>query len=234
MRAVEQSETAPVLGCQLTVTSCFISNLDGPSLIFLVSYFNHFMSKKRYIMELPQYTLKPNPNRLVAPWILKLIGLSALFYGGIYFNVKYALKTEMPAYINLFVFAFLIALVVIQVILYHVRFGKFSYKFYTNRVEFEGKKTETFMFSDFTSADVKQGAFDRMFSTGWIMLSKSFSVGPISNVSQMKSYIEQLVQYYRYSQERYRLQQQQASMQPQMTQQAAQAYQGAAGSGVAR
>lgn len=167
-------------------------------------------------MELPQYTLKPSVNRMVAPWILKLLGLAVLFYFGIYFNVKFAMKMDIPSYINILIFVFLIVLVVTQVILYNIRFGKYNYKFYTNRVEFEGKKPATFLFSGFQQAEVKQGIFDKAFGTGIIKLSKSFSIGPISNVRQIESYLEQLVKYYRYTQERFRAQQQQASMQQEM------------------
>lgn len=169
-------------------------------------------------MELPQYTLRPNTNRMVVPWIFKLLGLSALFYFGVFFNAKYALRTSVPSYINLLIFLFLIILIATQTVLYHVKFGKYQYLFYTNRVDFEGKKTKTFMFDDFTEAKLKQGIFDKMFGTGSITLSKDFSIGPISNVAQMKSYLEQLVQYHRTSEERYRMQQQQIQMQREMAQ----------------
>ncbi|MFC1742205.1 hypothetical protein ACFL3V_06740 [Nanoarchaeota archaeon] len=169
-------------------------------------------------MELPQYTLRPNTNRMVAPWILKLIGLSMLFYGGIFFNVKYAMGSEIPAVISVFIFFFLIVLVVTQLFIYRVKYGKYSYKFYTNRIDFEGKKTETFIFSNFQQAELKQGLFDKMFNTGSIRLSKEFSIHSISNLTQMKSYLEQLVKYYNYSQDRYKAQQQQISMQKEMQQ----------------
>lgn len=164
-------------------------------------------------MELPQYTLKPSTNRMVVPWIFKLLGLSILFYAGIYFNVKYALKTEIPSYVNILIFVFLIVLIGAQAFIYHIKFGKYKYNFYTNRIEYAGKKPKTFLFSDFQSADLKQGMFDKMFNTGSIRLSKTFDIGPISNVTRIKSYLEQLVQYYRASQQRFRQSEQQASMQ---------------------
>ena len=169
-------------------------------------------------MDLPQYTLRPNTNRMVVPWIFKLLGLSIIFYGGIYFNIKYALKMEIPPIINLLIFLFLILLIVTQIILYRIRFGKQKYEFFTDRIDFEAKTTKTFMFNDFTTAELKQGVFDKMFNTGSIQLSKKFSVGPVSNVQQVKNYLEQLIQYYRNTQERYRAQQQQADMQRQMAQ----------------
>lgn len=180
--------------------------------------FHKIFSKKRFTMELPQYTLKPNVNCMVVPWIFKLLGLSALFYAGIYFNVKYALKTAIPPLVNMLIFAFLIVLIVTQVILYHVRFGKYKYLFFTNRIEYDAKKPVTFMFSDFQQAELKQGLFDRMFGTGELKLSKKFIIGPISNVAQIKNYLEQLVNYYQSTQQRYKAQEQQASMQQQMAQ----------------
>ena len=170
-------------------------------------------------MELPQYTLRPNTNRMVVPWILKLLALAILFYGGIYFNVRYALGSQIPPIINLFIFAFLMVLIATQVIIYHIKFGKFKYSFYANRIEFEGKKVETFMFSDFRAAELKQNVFDRMFDTGSLKLSKSFSVGPVSGITQVKNYLEQLVRYYAAMQDRYKAQQQQATMQREMAQQ---------------
>jgi hypothetical protein len=149
---------------------------------------------------------------MVIPWILKLLGLSVLFYAGIYFNVKYALKTEIPSYVNLLIFVFLIVLIGAQAFIYHIKFGKYKFMFFTNRIEFAGKKPKTFLFSDFQSAELKQGLFDKMFNTGSIRLSKTFDIGPISNVSQIKSYLEQLVQYYRASQQKFRQAEQQVSM----------------------
>jgi hypothetical protein len=174
-------------------------------------------------MELPQYTLRPNTNRMLVPWIFKLLGLAILFYGGIYFNAKVALSTDIPAYINLLIFAFLIVLIGTQAILYHVKFGKYQYLFYTNRVEFDGKKQSNFMFGDFQDVKLNQNVFDKMFDTGSIVLSKAFSIGPISNVAQIKSYLEQLVTYYRQGEERYKVQQQQMAMQREMAQQQPQA-----------
>ncbi|MBW2972607.1 hypothetical protein KY359_06225, partial [Candidatus Woesearchaeota archaeon] len=186
--------------------------------------------KKEVIMEVPQYTLRPNTNAMVAPRILMLIGLAALFYVGIYINAKLAVGVSIPPVINLVIFACLIVMVAVQVILYRVKFSKYKYMFYTNRIEFEGKKPLTFLFNDFQEAAVKQGLFDRMFGTGEIKLSKSFVMGPVGNVAQVKTYLEQLVQYHRAMEQRYRMQSQQATMQKEVSQQAQQA-QPAAGTG---
>ena len=70
---------------------------------------------------------------------------------------------------------------------------------------------------DFQAADLKQGIFDKMLNTGTIKLSKEFSIGPISNANQIKTYLEQLVQYFHASEEKYRIQQQQAAMQRDMS-----------------
>ncbi len=176
-------------------------------------------------MEVPQYTLRPDTNAMVAPWILKLLLLAAVFYVGIYINVKLLWDRSIPAAINIFIFVFLAVLVATQVVLYRVRFGKYKYKFFTNRIEFEGKKSQTFLFNDFSEAKLKQGLFDKMFNTGDIILSKSFSIDHVPNVVQIKNYLEQLVNYYRAMQQRYRLQQQrmQAGVSAQQPGQAGQA-----------
>jgi hypothetical protein len=166
-------------------------------------------------MEIPQYTLKPNTNRMVIPWIFKLLCLSALFYGGIYFNARYALKTEIPAYINVLIFVVLLILIVTQLILYNVRFGKYRYMFYTNRVEYEAKKTSTFLFDEYSASTLRQ----KMLNTGSIQITKTFSIGPISNAAQIKTYLDQLVQYHKAAQERFRIQQQQAAMQQELSRQ---------------
>ncbi|MBI4738783.1 hypothetical protein HY772_04420 [Candidatus Woesearchaeota archaeon] len=167
-------------------------------------------------MELPQYALRPNTNRLVVPWIFKLLGLSAIFYAGIYINVKLLFHAGIPAAINVLIFACLLVLIVIQLIMYNVRFGKYQYLFYTNRVEFQGKKTDIFMFNEFTEVDLKQNLFDKMFNTGSLKLSKEFEIGPISSVTQIKSYFERLVQYYQATQQQYRIGQQQTAAVQQM------------------
>jgi hypothetical protein len=162
-------------------------------------------------MEVPQYTLRPNTSRMVMPWIFKLLGLAVLFYGGIYFNVKYALKMSIPPLINVVIMVFIIILVVTQLILYKVKYGHYKYEFYTNRVDFEGKDHKTFLYGNFEQATLKQNIFDKVFNTGLIKLDKKFVIGPISNVTQIKNYLEQLVRYYQYTQQRSRMLQQQAA-----------------------
>ncbi len=173
-------------------------------------------------MELPQYTLKPHINSMLAPWIMKLLGLSILFYGGIFAVVKVGMLSgidSIPPTINLFIVAVLITAVASQVVIYHVKFGKYRYLFFTDRIEYQAKKTITFRFLDFQEATLKQGAFNKMFNTGTLVLSKDFKVGPIPDAKQMKGYLEQLVKYYRYSRGKARVV---AAAQPAQAQQPAQ------------
>lgn len=155
------------------------------------------------MVELPQYTLKPHINSMLAPWILKLLGLSIVLYAGVFLNIRLGMISgvdRIPPAINLFIFALLIVLVVSQVVIYHVKFANYKYLFFTDRIEFKGKKSVTFRLFDFTEAQLKQGVFDKMFNTGTLIISKDFRIGPIPNASQVKGYLEQLVKYYRYSQ----------------------------------
>lgn len=162
-------------------------------------------------MEVPQYTLRPNINRMVAPWIFRLLGLAILFYGGVYLNAKFALKMQIPIYINALIAVFLLVLIIAQIIIYKVKFGKYKYEFYTNRVDHEGKDSKTFLYGNFQEMTLKQNILDKMFNTGSIRLSKEFSIGPVANVTQIKSYLEQLIKYYQYSQQQNRMMQQQAA-----------------------
>ena len=152
-------------------------------------------------MELPQYTLHLTIKRMLFPRILLLVVLAPIFYFGIWLNSR-LLGIEIPGFIAVFLILFLIILVIAQAILHYIAFQKFQYSFYTNRIEFEGKKPRTFLFSDFEQATLKQNILDKIFNTGSIQLSKTFSIGPISNLTQVKTYVEQLVRYYRYQQQR--------------------------------
>ncbi|MBW2966965.1 hypothetical protein KY362_00615 [Candidatus Woesearchaeota archaeon] len=163
-------------------------------------------------MELPQYMLKPNINRMVVPSAFQLFGLALLFYAGVYF-LTMSMGLNVPGYINLFIIAFLVVLIVAQLFLYHMKFGKYKYEFYTNRIEFSGKKPATFMFTDFQQAELKQNLFDKMFNTGSIKLGKDFKIGPITNPERVKSYTEKLVNYYQSIQRGLKIQQQRAEMQ---------------------
>ncbi len=162
-------------------------------------------------MELPQYTLHHTIKRMVIPRVIMLLILAPVFYAGVWLNAK-LLSMQVPGIVSVLIIIVLLVLVGLQSLLDYVRFQKFRYLFYTNRIEYEGKKPQTFLFADFTEAKLKQNFLDKMFNTGSIVLSKTFSIGPISNVTQIKTYLEQLVQYYKFTQERYRVQQAQQKM----------------------
>ena len=162
-------------------------------------------------MELPQYTLHHTIKRMVVPRLILLIIMTPAFYFGIWVNAK-LLGIAIPPVISVFIFLILVVMVSVQSILNYVRFQKFRYLFYTNRIDYEGKKPQTFLYTNFTEAKLKQNMFDKMFNTGSVQLDKTFSIGPISNVTQIKAYLEQLVQYYKFTQQRFRIQQQQQQM----------------------
>ena len=148
---------------------------------------------------------------MVVPRLILLIIMTPAFYFGIWVNAK-LLGIAIPPVISVFIFLILVVMVSVQSILNYVRFQKFRYLFYTNRIDYEGKKPQTFLYTNFTEAKLKQNMFDKMFNTGSVQLDKTFSIGPISNVTQIKAYLEQLVQYYKFTQQRFRIQQQQQQM----------------------
>jgi len=137
---------------------------------------------------------------------LCLLLLSAFFYVGVFFNAKIIFNITIPLAINLLISLTLLVLIVIQIILYNVRFGKYKFLFYTNRIEFEAKKTHTFYFNDYKDLKVKQNIFDKMFNTGTLILTKKFRIGPVKNSIQMKDYLLRLIKYYQYQQQRYKIQ----------------------------
>lgn len=162
-------------------------------------------------MELPQYTLHHTIKRMVIPRLAMLLVLAPAFYLGIWINAR-LLNIDIPGIVAVLIIIVLIVMVAVQSILNYISFQKFKYLFYTNRVEYEGSKPQTFLYTEFSEAKLKQNLFDKMFNTGSIELSKSFAIGPISNVTQIKTYLEQLVQYYRFTQQRYKIQQAEQNM----------------------
>ncbi|HII71733.1 TPA: hypothetical protein HA265_03180 [Candidatus Woesearchaeota archaeon] len=171
-------------------------------------------------MELPQYTLHPTIKRMVLPRAIGLLAMAPVFYLGIYINAK-LLNIQIPVIVTVLIVAVLLVMISVQGILYYVQFQKYKYMFFTNRVDYEGKKPATFLYANFTEAKLKQNLFDKIFNTGSIILNKEFSLGPISNVTQIKTYLEQLVQYYNFSQQRFRMQQAQQKMRDESAQMAA-------------
>lgn len=151
-------------------------------------------------MDIPQYKLKPNITRMILPQIIKLVALAALFYLGLWFNLKFGFNMEIPAAINVLVAVVLLVLVVLQLVIYHIKYAKFEYLFYPNRIEFHGNKIQTFLFRDFQGIDIKRNVFDTIAGTGTILVQPKFRVGPVSNAKQVIDYMQKLIQYFQYAQ----------------------------------
>jgi hypothetical protein len=145
-------------------------------------------------MEFPQYQATPDTTRLIFPHVFKLLFLSAAFYGGIWF-LTWTLRYSIPNIVNILIAAFLLILIVMQVLIYNSRFSKFKYVFYGTRVEAHTDNDETFYFNSFQNAIVKRNIFDAFFGTGTVLLYPNFRIGPVANPVQMKDYLVQLVQF---------------------------------------
>ena len=187
---LERSERLSHYLCIRKILIFRTENITKKKLFFTIT------KKRGKQMELPQYKVKPNTIRMVIPWIFKLLALCALFYVGIFINVKLLLKSTIPTLVNVFIVIFLLVLVIVQIVLYHLKFGKFKYVFFTNRIDYESNKPETFLFTDYKESHLKQNSLDQMFGTGTIVINNTFNLGPISNAKQVFNYLQQLIKYF--------------------------------------
>lgn len=155
-------------------------------------------------MELPQYSTKPSIKRLLIPQFLRLIVLCALFYFGVWINLK-LLKMEVPLWFDILVIAFLLVLAIVQVLITRKKAENWRYEFYSNRIEYFGDRLSSVVYSDIPSIAVKRNIFDLLANTATLVLGK-FRMRHLSNYEEISKYINSLVEAYR--QEQYQ------SMQP--------------------
>ncbi|MBU0461281.1 MAG: hypothetical protein KJ574_01705 [Nanoarchaeota archaeon] len=159
-------------------------------------------------MEVPQYSIKPNVNRLVALKIIQLIILAVLFYIALWLNLQLGFNLEIPFMVNILVIVVLVVAVVIELIKFHVVYAQYNYLFYTNRVIFQKKdKLYTFYFKDFEKSELKSNLLDKIMGTGTIVLSKKFKIGPINKPSKVYEYLLKLIDYDKKTRSSYEAQQ---------------------------
>ncbi len=155
-------------------------------------------------MELPQYTIRPAIRRLLVPQFLKLIALCALFYFGVWINLK-LLERQVPIWFDIAVIAFLLILAIAQAFITRKRAENWRYEFYSNRIEYFGDRLSSVLYSDIPSIVVKRNVFDLLANTATLALGK-FRIRYLTNYEEISKYINSLVEAYR--QEQYQ------SMQP--------------------
>lgn len=153
-------------------------------------------------MEIAQYSVSPSVRRIVIPQILKLTGLCALFYFGIWVNL-WLLAYDMPSLLGIIVIAALVILSVVQVLITHKKAQDWKYSFYSNRIDYEGDRISSMVFSDVEEVKVKRNVFDVFANTATIVLNKRFKLKSISNYKQVADYIYKLTQAYKAQQRTY-------------------------------
>lgn len=153
-------------------------------------------------MEIAQYSVKPSVRRIVIPQILKLAGLCALFYLGVWANL-WLLGYEMPSWIGIVVISVLVLLAVVQVLITNKKAQDWRYSFYSNRIEYEGDRIVSVLFSEVEDVKVKRNVFDLFAGTATIVLSKKFKLKSIPNYKPVADYAYKLTQAFKAQQTAY-------------------------------
>lgn len=147
-------------------------------------------------MENPQYTARTDIRRLLIAQFLKVVGLCVLFYTGIVINLK-LLDIEVSSLLNILIVVIVIGLLAAQLVLTYSNSLKRQYLFYTDRIEYAGKKPKTIYFKDVTDISSKRDFLDKVIGTGTIVLEPGFKISSIDKADQTMYYAEKLVENYR-------------------------------------
>lgn len=150
---------------------------------------------KRGMMELPNYSTKPNMIRILFPKILLLLVLSALLYFGVRINFIVFSK-EFPTIINVLVIMAIVVLVIIEVILTNKKVKDSKIYFFNDRIELREKEQATVMLSTVSKIDLKKNLFDKLLNTGTLVLSTGQTIENINYPERIKAYITQLMGRY--------------------------------------
>jgi hypothetical protein len=148
------------------------------------------------MVDIPEYTIKPNVLRKATAQLLLMIVLSIVFYFGIYINI-YLLNIQIPQNIQILIITVLGLLVMIQVLLTYVQTSKIRYSIYRNRVQIETANPKYLMFNTIQDIQIKKNIFDNIFKTGTIILQPELKLEFVPNIDQTYSYLKQMIQYSR-------------------------------------
>jgi len=153
-------------------------------------------------MDLPQYTIKPNVNRVILFKIIQLVSLALLFYLALWLNMQLGFNLKLPLAVNILIIVVLILAIIIEMIKFHVIYSQFAFLFYTNKVLFQKKnKVETLFFKDIAKPKLKINALDKFMGTGTITLTKKLSIGPINKPQKIFDYLLKLIDYHKRTQQ---------------------------------
>lgn len=148
-------------------------------------------------MDLPLYSTKPSIVRVLVPKVLKLLGLAVLLYAGVWLNL-WVMKKNIPSSINYLIIAFIILLVLVEVLLTYLQTSKHKYYFFADRLEFRGKVAKNLDFRYVTNIFVSKNFVDKFLGTGTIIIEPDFRIENVSNCDQVFVYLQQLVERVRH------------------------------------
>lgn len=142
----------------------------------------------------PRYIVRPSESRVLIAQAVKIIGLCALFYGGIWINI-YLLGWKLNLYINLLIALILLVMVAMDLLMQHLKAKKLQLELYIDKAVFKSKKGEqTVYWTGLTEARIIRSFPDRMLATAMIDLGE-IKMPYVSNYTQIAAYIEKYRQY---------------------------------------
>lgn len=139
----------------------------------------------------PEKVIRINLKRLYLPKVFELIVLGIVLYIAIWINYVLLYKT-MPIEVKLLLILAILVIICIDAILNYLRFAKYSYLIYGDRIEFVGKKNFSLSFNEIVSIGFQTDFYDRLFKTGKIRLNDKL-IEHISDVDTTFFYIQDLM-----------------------------------------
>jgi len=149
-------------------------------------------------MEVPEYIIKPSLKRLLVPQFLRLILLCALFYLGVFINLK-LLDKKVPLWFDIALITFLLLLAIAQIFITKKKASNWRYEFYSNRIEYFGDRLSSVLYSDIPEIKLKRNVFDLISNTSTIVLGK-FKMNYVSNYDEIAKYINNIIENYKQQQ----------------------------------
>ncbi|PLW79831.1 hypothetical protein C0585_05815 [Candidatus Woesearchaeota archaeon] len=121
-----------------------------------------------------------------------MIVIGMFLYLAVWLNF-YILKKTFPFYLTLLVMISIIILIVATSIKNYVEFANYRYQFFSNRIEFHGKKSLMVYYSQVQSVKIEKNMLDLLFKTGIINLG-IMKIRSVPNLTQVYFYVQKMVQ----------------------------------------
>ena len=142
----------------------------------------------------PRYIIKASEARVLRPQALKVVGLCALFYGGVWVNA-FLLGWDIPSVVNLLIFIILGVLIILELIMQFLKTKKTKIELYIDRMIVKTNKDEdTIMWGQASPPNIEMNALDKIFGTATLDIGSS-NMSYVKHPEQMQQYIEQYRRY---------------------------------------